>query len=289
MTRVEIKKKFDEIVNFAGVERYVDTPVKRYSSGMSVRLAFSVAAHLESEILIVDEVLAVGDAEFQKKCFGLMNSMNKEKAKTVLIVSHQLNQIKSVCNKTLMLQNGKVYGIGETDDILKKYLEFGKKTGSWSNEENKVYNRIVNPLKISFNNTEGTSKTIFSGNEVIQLQLEFEVTELLPELVVGFALYTSDGSLLFWTTQKDTHPEGWPPLELGVNKLQFTIPQRILNEGAYFVEFFSAIHYREWLTPPDGNGPRADFEIKGELSDSPSWQNKRPGLIAPVIQSIQIK
>ena len=288
MTKAEIKKKFDEIVSFAGVERYIDTPVKRYSSGMSVRLAFAVAAHLESEILIVDEVLAVGDAEFQKKCFGLMNDLNREKAKTVLIVSHQLNQIKAVCNKTLMVHQGKLHSIGDTDQIIKTYLDFGKRIGSWNNEENKVYNSIVNPLKISFLDEASTSKTLFSGNETIQVLLEFNVFELLAELIVGIALYASDGNLLFWSTHKDTVPESWPTLQLGINKMKFSIPQRVLNEGSYFVEFFSAIHYREWLTAPDGNGPRADFEVKGGLSDSPSWQTKRPGVIAPVIQSTLI-
>src|SRR6195952_4169805 len=106
MKKWEIKKKFDEIVDFSGIERYIDTPVKRYSSGMYVRLAFAVAAHLESEILIVDEVLAVGDAEFQKKCLGKMNNVSKGEGRTVLFVSHQMAAIRSLCNKGLVLNNG---------------------------------------------------------------------------------------------------------------------------------------------------------------------------------------
>ena len=122
MRKHEIKRKFDEIVDFSGVERYIDTPVKRYSSGMYVRLAFAVAAHLESEILIVDEVLAVGDAEFQKKCLGKMNDVSKGEGRTVLFVSHNMAAVKSLCTRGILLQNGKVIYQGSTDNTLNAYL-----------------------------------------------------------------------------------------------------------------------------------------------------------------------
>jgi lipopolysaccharide transport system ATP-binding protein len=121
MTRQEIRMKFDEIVDFAGVENFLDTPVKRYSSGMHVRLGFSVAAHLEPEILVVDEVLAVGDAAFQKKCVGKMNSVAKE-GRTILFVSHQMEAIANLCNRCVLLNNGKVRKIGETPEIINDYL-----------------------------------------------------------------------------------------------------------------------------------------------------------------------
>lgn len=123
MRKAEIKRKFDEIVDFAGVERYIDTPVKRYSSGMYVRLAFAVAAHLESEILIIDEVLAVGDAEFQKKCLGKMGDISKGEGRTVLFVSHQMNAIQSFCNKGLLLTNGVLSYRGLVNDTLQKYQQ----------------------------------------------------------------------------------------------------------------------------------------------------------------------
>jgi len=122
MRRAEITRKFDEIVAFSGVERYIDTPVKRYSSGMYVRLAFAVAAHLESEILIVDEVLAVGDAEFQKKCLGKMGDVSKGEGRTVLFVSHNLSAVKTLCNKGMLLQNGKLIQSGIIDETLDQYL-----------------------------------------------------------------------------------------------------------------------------------------------------------------------
>jgi ABC-type polysaccharide/polyol phosphate transport system ATPase subunit len=122
MRKAEIKRKFDEIVDFSGVERYIDTPVKRYSSGMYVRLAFAVAAHLESEILIVDEVLAVGDAEFQKKCLGKMGEVSKGEGRTVLFVSHNMGAVKKLCNKGILLNNGKVNAIGDSNYIISTYL-----------------------------------------------------------------------------------------------------------------------------------------------------------------------
>ena len=126
MRKAEIKRKFDEIVDFSGVERYIDTPVKRYSSGMYVRLAFAVAAHLESEILIVDEVLAVGDAEFQKKCLGKMNDVSKGEGRTVLFVSHNMAAIQKLCGKGIFLNNGSITLIGGTDKIIAQYLQTSK-------------------------------------------------------------------------------------------------------------------------------------------------------------------
>src|ERR1700742_4386580 len=121
MRKAEIKRKFDEIVDFAGVERYVDTPVKRYSSGMYVRLAFAVAAHLESEILVVDEVLAVGDAEFQKKCLGKMGDVSKGEGRTILFVSHNMGSILNLCNKGMLLNHGRLYSTGQISNVLTDY------------------------------------------------------------------------------------------------------------------------------------------------------------------------
>jgi lipopolysaccharide transport system ATP-binding protein len=123
MRKNEITRKFDEIVNFSGVERYIDTPVKRYSSGMYVRLAFAIAAHLESEILIVDEVLAVGDAEFQKKCLGKMNDVTKGEGRTVLFVSHNIEAVKTLCNNGIFLENGKVKDVGNIKTVITNYYQ----------------------------------------------------------------------------------------------------------------------------------------------------------------------
>lgn len=133
MSRAEVKRKFDEIVDFSGVEKFLDTPVKRYSSGMYVRLAFAVAAHLESEILIVDEVLAVGDAEFQKKCLGKMGEVTKEDGRTVLFVSHNMGAINDLCSSAILLKNGTVFNRGSTREIVKEYFKSPVKISSSTN------------------------------------------------------------------------------------------------------------------------------------------------------------
>ncbi len=144
MTKREIRSKFDEIVDFAGVERYVDTPVKRYSSGMYVRLAFAVAAHLEPDILIVDEVLAVGDAEFQKKCLGKMKDVSEMEGRTVLFVSHQLNSVQQLCDQCILMKNGSVLDYGDTKNILNAYLADKSSSNSFAN----INKHIIDGLHI---------------------------------------------------------------------------------------------------------------------------------------------
>lgn len=138
MRKKEIDRKFDEIVDFSGVERYIDTPVKRYSSGMYVRLAFAVAAHLESEILIVDEVLAVGDAEFQKKCLGKMKDVSKGEGRTVLFVSHNMSAVKVLCENGILLENGKLGYAGEIESVVSRYAnKVESSENTWSISESK--------------------------------------------------------------------------------------------------------------------------------------------------------
>lgn len=173
MTRAEIKKKFDEIVDFAGVEKFLDTPVKRYSSGMYVRLAFAVAAHLEPEILVVDEVLAVGDAEFQKKCLGKMEDVSKNDGRTVLFVSHNMEVIRQLCNISLFLNEGRLTDHGNTHAIISKYLKSNNSTS------NSILNRKLNeyveikkfefnpPIVMSFSNVQYSLEIEFSDNVII--------------------------------------------------------------------------------------------------------------------------
>jgi len=142
MRKSEIDAKFDEIVAFSEVEKFLDTPVKRYSSGMYVRLAFAVAAHLESEILIVDEVLAVGDAAFQKKCLGKMNQISKEGGRTILFVSHQMQVVQKLCNVGIYMQNGKLLESGPIDNIVNRYLQ--------SNDESKAVFNLPRPKEITY-------------------------------------------------------------------------------------------------------------------------------------------
>lgn len=178
MTKAEIKSKFDEIVDFAGVAKYVDTPVKRYSSGMMVRLGFAIAAHLEPEILVVDEVLAVGDAEFQKKAIGKMQDVSKGQGRTVLFVSHNMAAVRSLCTKGIMLKNGMVDYIGNIPDTLNHYL---------NNSDTIQHGRIVDNIKwvkdtlhidaVTINGTEEADSTIRNGQTSLEITIDGSADE----------------------------------------------------------------------------------------------------------------
>ena len=178
MRKQEITRKFDEIVDFSGVERYIDTPVKRYSSGMYVRLAFAVAAHLESEILIVDEVLAVGDAEFQKKCLGKMGDVSKNEGRTVLFVSHNMDAVKNLCNNSILLDNGSILYSGLTNEVLERYLS--KQKLSIKN----IFKKNINSEKPHFLDVKILSEidnfVVFGNSIKIELSIksEFEIQNL---------------------------------------------------------------------------------------------------------------
>ncbi|RSK36038.1 ABC transporter ATP-binding protein [Hymenobacter metallilatus] len=186
MTKAEIRSKFDEIVDFSGVERYIDTPVKRYSSGMYVRLAFAVAAFLEPEILIVDEVLAVGDAEFQKKCLGRMKDVSVNDGRTVLFVSHNMGAVTSLCNKALVMGNGQVVFDGGVQQGVDYYLRQGNSAtaGSYRNEDPKP-NDI---LRVDLLSPALESQTNFYFNEDIILQVEVVISDPEKNYVLGFRI-----------------------------------------------------------------------------------------------------
>ncbi|QIG90178.1 ABC transporter ATP-binding protein [Chryseobacterium sp. POL2] len=176
MTRKEITRKFDEIVDFAGVERYIDTPVKRYSSGMYVRLAFAVAAHLESEILIVDEVLAVGDAEFQKKCLGKMNDVSKGEGRTVLFVSHNIGAVKSLCDSGVYMKNGTLEYVGEIEDTISRYLSdtAGNYEEAIQSRKDKIGNKQVEVTDIIFYNNLGQPTSEILSGDALKIKFTIE-------------------------------------------------------------------------------------------------------------------
>lgn len=233
MRKQEIKEKFDEIVAFSGVERYIDTPVKRYSSGMYVRLAFAVAAHLESDILIVDEVLAVGDAEFQKKCMGKMNQLGKSTGRTILFVSHNMAAIKSLCRKSVFMEKGKVVAIGETGDVISKYLAAyaPPQTGDG-----------VIPKGLSLHGTGEARYTrflvtkngdgcedFFFGEKPILLA-EIEVSENIPDAIVSMHLVNMYGEKVLMLTPD----KNYKSVSLEKGKYQFNVLlDEILMPGEY--------------------------------------------------------
>ncbi len=282
MSRAEVRRKFDEIVDFAGVEKFLDTPVKRYSSGMYVRLAFAVAAHLEPEILIVDEVLAVGDAEFQKKCLGKMEEVGKE-GRTVLFVSHNMDSIKRLCPTGVLLQHGEVQKLGSIKKIIDSYLVSNLKSSLVKNKINRG-NEYINLLNFSVVDKNGA--TIVSSQESraeIFIQIEVQILSDDAALNFGFSVTDSTGNVLYWSFVRDDAEEKWPDIFLGNNRYLIPLPPNLFNSGLYSFEFIAGLHMRRWLISP-GQGEVIQLEVNGGFSDSPIWTITRPGFCAPLLQ-----
>lgn len=197
MQKSEVKRKFDEIVDFSGIERYIDTPVKRYSSGMYVRLAFAVAAHLESEILIVDEVLAVGDAEFQKKCISKMGDISKGEGRTILFVSHVLSMIKNLCPNSILMQDGGIKEIGVTSEVLENYNSISEYSldGVIPDDYPRLYTLGNTRFEfITLYNEKGSKANTFYFREQIQVQITFKVINEILDVVLFLLVKSRDGS-----------------------------------------------------------------------------------------------
>ena len=292
MRHYEIKRKFDEIVAFADVEKFLDTPVKHYSSGMYMRLAFSVAAHLDPEILVVDEVLAVGDAQFQKKCIGKMKEVGSE-GRTILFVSHNMNAVEQLCTRGVALDKGLV--VANTSDmreLVKGYLFDPNMQHStrWVNDGSEYDNKWFKPL--SFSITDESLNSLSSpvaNNQDIWVQIEVEILEIDPALTMGYAIYAEDGNLIYWSYQTDAAEENWPKIKSGISRWRSKIPANYLNEGSYKLEIIGGLHFREWICEPVVNAPFVEFQISGGLSESPFWHAKRPGLLAPVMNWVVIQ
>ena len=224
MTRKEIKRKFDEIVDFSGVERYIDTPVKRYSSGMYVRLAFAVAAHLESEILIVDEVLAVGDAEFQKKCLGKMGDVSKGEGRTVLFVSHNMSSIKSLCNYGILLENGLLKNQGKINEIIDYYFIGNPK------ESNGIRETLPEKSDAYFTKWYIEENNHFSAYSDETFSFIFEIQSLREILncEIGLVLRNGNGDIVFGCNSRDFGGDTFK-LKKGDSRLKFQFNLPIIH------------------------------------------------------------
>ena len=272
MTRSEIRKHFDEIVAFSGVERYIDTPVKRYSSGMYVRLAFAVAAHLEPEILIVDEVLAVGDAEFQKKCLGKMKDVSGQ-GRTVLFVSHNMAAVKSLCTKGILLSNGKLVYEGNQLETVNKYQFMHTTAGGINHSgplETAVGNQQIRVLQLNAWPRNGEIVTINSG---INIEVEFYNSLIGKNIDVTLEVETFDNIVVFHNGTLVTENND---SEVGVYKVKFGLPTKCLNTGKYLLNItfgenqrYVLFHQREIIS----------FEVMPEVIGSN--YNILPGLIIP--------
>lgn len=230
MTRHEISHKLDEIVDFAGVERYVDTPIKRYSSGMTVRLGFAVAAFLEPEILVVDEVLAVGDAEFQKKAIGKMQDVSKGEGRTVLFVSHNMGSMQRLCSRGVLLENGKVKYMGSISDTIRTYQSDEIIQNSFEGTDGNK--QILYLKKASVSSSDGN---IFYNSSTIKIEFEICVKKHIPSLVIGFNLYSIFQYPLARADYNDENKK--TSLEPGSYHFTFEIPPYTLSNGEYKIVF----------------------------------------------------
>jgi len=232
MTRAEIKRKFDEIVAFSEVERYLDTPVKRYSSGMYVRLAFSVAAHLEPEILVVDEVLAVGDAAFQKKCLGKMEDVAHE-GRTVLFVSHNMAAINAICEKSILLQSGTIRQIGSSADIVSLYLQSDVNKGNEIKWICGIGDETFRLFRVCLKNIFGYMSNQINIQEPFYIEFEFEVGDGAEDIRLGFRIISSEGCIVL--TSEDGDYLDVSKREPGRYIISAIIPENFLNSGLYYV------------------------------------------------------
>lgn len=236
MRKAEIQKKFDEIVDFSGVERYIDTPVKRYSSGMYVRLAFAVAAHLEPEILIVDEVLSVGDAEFQKKCLGKMGDVSKGEGRTVLFVSHNMAAINTLCNRSVLLRNGNLIVDGPTEDVIVEYMRQYVDSGVVANREialDKNADFQILSAKITDNKKSLIERSINVDEEYF-IEIDYFFKRRVPQTHLVINILNSMGEIVYLFDRRDYSNEYFDATP-GKYRCRVKFPNPLLKPGVYYI------------------------------------------------------
>lgn len=270
MRHSEIKKKFDEIVAFSGVERYIDTPVKRYSSGMYVRLAFAVAAHLESEILIIDEVLAVGDADFQRKCLGKMDQVAKGEGRTVLFVSHNMAAVKSLCSQGLVIEHGMKAFQGDVSQAVSYYLKGGSDVQHYRN-----FDFITHPNftlnSINVHHLDESRSEILDENKDIHFTVECDVkSQDISHLT--FHLYDETGEPVFSFASTQL------PMELGRNELTCVFPALFLQTGTFYVSLYVVTKDNKCLIIEKDV---ISFLVSDGGRDFGAYMGREPGMIRP--------
>lgn len=277
MTKAEVKSKFDEIVDFSEVEKFLDTPVKRYSSGMYVRLAFAVAAHLEPEILIVDEVLAVGDAQFQKKCLGKMESVGRE-GRTVLFVSHNMAAVRTLCSRAFLMKDGQLIRDEDAETIISNYLSDGDISDSmvcWD-EQTAPQSPEIRFVKAYILNEEGEYASLIDCRKEFSIVLEYDVLKPLRDLRIGFFMQNIEGVPVCGSNDPGAWHQSAREANRYVSKCRF--PGYVLNAGGYSIFFGADIPpYEKMLvnTPFCLGFSIEDIEGHGVLNE------RLPGLVRP--------
>jgi lipopolysaccharide transport system ATP-binding protein len=280
MSHKEIQRKFDEIVDFAGIEKFLNTPVKFYSSGMYVRLAFAVAAHLETEILLVDEVLAVGDAEFQKKSLGKMGDV-AQSGRTVLFVSHQLDMIKALCETTILLNQGKLIKFGESKDTIDTYVDKIRNDNiaeSFNVKDDK--NIIIQVTRGKVCRENGETNHTFDMFEKIYVMIDFIVRKPIVGANLQLEFKNSSGTILFWSFDTDRNEDLlYRPREIGTFRSRVELPYALFKPGLYYISIYTGITNSERIQSLE-DILEFNIELVSKGSAYLSYAKKRPGLIA---------
>lgn len=280
MSRAEIKRKFDEIVDFSGVEKFIDTPVKRYSSGMTVRLAFAVAANLEPEILLIDEVLAVGDAEFQKRCISKMRDVSGE-GRTLLFVSHNLNAVQSLCTRCIWLDQGQTRLDGATRDVLHEYRREGHAVPGerqWTDIDKAPGNNLFKIKSIAVRPVGGTNPADITIDSGIDIIIEYWNLDDGARLNLSLVLANEDEAIVLNAIPLTDFEWFGKPHPAGLYRAVVQIPPRLINSGTHSIELL-AVH----------DQTRVVFKLEDalmfEVSDMPepgvSWFGRFPGAVRP--------
>jgi lipopolysaccharide transport system ATP-binding protein len=283
MTRAEIQRKFDEIVDFSDVEKFIDTPVKRYSSGMRVRLAFAVAAHLDPEILVVDEVLAVGDAAFQRKCLMKMGDVSRIEGRTVLFVSHNMVAVQSLCNRAIWLEGGKIVDDGPENDVVSNYLKTTLLTITeqvWTdmrtapgNEEVRLYRACVKPER-------GSPKDLISMQTPFVVEVDFNNLVADSSLGITLLFYTDQGVIAFGSALREFSTWQDQLLPAALFRSACHVPGDFLNSGRYRVALLvtneGSVIYR--------HDDILSFEVVDTRERIHGWYGKRAGVVRPLLK-----
>lgn len=288
MSQAEVRRRFDEIVAFSGVPRYIDTPVKRYSSGMRVRLGFAVAAHLDSDILLIDEVLAVGDAGFKKRCLGKMGEVGRS-GRTVLFVSHNMGSIRSLCDRVVWLHDGMIKAEGEPEPIVDAYLEAetapeAPREGvhEWSPDSAPGAARgELRLVRIAAVGDAGTPKSTFTTDESIRIQCEYEQIIELCGLRMAVQVVTPTGEVAFTST--DHYLRGLKDFPPGRYVTSCAIPGDLMNRGEYCVRVWAGIPDVRYLLRPV---EAIRFRVVGLGNQGSDFEDKFtwPGVVCPRLE-----
>ena len=283
MRRYEIRKQLDAIIDFSGCAKYIDTPVKRYSSGMYVRLAFAVAAHLESEILIVDEVLAVGDAEFQAKCIGKMQDVSQKNGRTVLFVSHNMGAVKKLCPQSALMRHGQLVDVGDTQEIINEYFageSQNQRKRSWGKSDPAECDEIE-LHEISVSDASGSCDSLIATDTPLQVDICYSLKKPIHQLRVSILLMTGDGTVVISSSDMMSDIEN-SPRQIGRYVSRCSIPPLLLNRMQYVVRV-------DFEIPRTGN-LLSGYHVAFDVSELTVNQLGRtispapPGIVHPLLE-----